>query len=571
MNIEKIVNICGEIPQNFSKFVPSDTNFIFKKDINFTPINLNDFFGRAATVNSFKECYYYVELGFEPNKLTFLDIILGTALAFFAFVIIYVINKKQILKKILNIIQKITYNIARFRNSNPVNTIVGSKRNYYVISYIALLVNIIISFEYIKSKSIRLPSFIDEYITLASNVNFFRSLDFNAGVFIGGNYSVQITSGPVSAIGKVIGWLLTFDFRTARLANFIWIVLLQLIFLYILHKKFKLKSLFLLNCSTLVIFLIPWWQGALYSIGEIPSAIIFTNAIFLFHQFRKTSIMLFAISILYGKFLTLLPFIGFYIPVLLKEKKLENIIRDTLLFLASSMPWLLLVKIKYENKSIRQYIIDQYYFITEHKTSGASSTNEIYFQNFMSNLLNSEFGSWNSYEKIRVFVIPIILLIIFYINKDNINNFFGYIAQPLITSSLFIYIWFLFFNSTKWIRHTQHFIVPILIALIYFLNYEIFKNKYHIIAAASCLLFYIDNNKNLIPTFIFIVIITTIFVSDINYLKITKLMLITFLLIEFTIPYYETRYTQLNQSQIVECIENIESNICRETYLKRYP
>ena len=96
MNIEKIVNICGEIPQNFSKFVPSDSDYIFKQDINFSPINLNDFFGRAATVNSFKECYYYVELGFEPNKLTFLDIILGTVLAFLTFVVIYIFNKKPV-------------------------------------------------------------------------------------------------------------------------------------------------------------------------------------------------------------------------------------------------------------------------------------------------------------------------------------------------------------------------------------------------------------------------------------------------------------------------------------------
>lgn len=65
------------MPQNFTKFIPSDINYNFKKDVNFTLINLNDFFGRAATVNSFKKCYYYVELGFAPERLsTFKSIII---------------------------------------------------------------------------------------------------------------------------------------------------------------------------------------------------------------------------------------------------------------------------------------------------------------------------------------------------------------------------------------------------------------------------------------------------------------------------------------------------------------
>lgn len=540
------------MPQNFTKFIPSDINYIFKKDVNFTPINLNDFFGRAATVNSFKECYYYVELGFAPERLTIFDIFTVIILTLLVSLLIYIIYKKQYYKNILAILRNFFQVIT-----NP--------------TFIVLLLNVIISFEYIKAKSISIPAFIDEYITLASNVNFFRSLNFNAGNFIGGNYSVQITTGPVSAIGKVMGWFFTYDIVISRLANFIWIVILQLVFLYILHKKFKLKSLFLLNCSTLVIFIIPWWQGALYSIGEIPSAIIFTNAIFLFSQYRKTSIILFSISIIYGKFLTLVPFVGFYIPIFFKEKRLKNIIQDVLLFLSVSLPWLLLIKVKYENNSVKQYIFDQYYFITGHQSSGVSFTNETYFQNFISSLLNSEFSQWNNYEKIRVFLIPVILLIIFYLNRENINNFFGYLAQPLISSSLLIYIWFLFLNSTKWIRHSQHFIIPILIAVIYFINYEILENKFHLIIAVSCLLFYFDNNKYLIAVFIFITVVATISASNNNHLSEIKVLLITFLLIEFTIPFYETGYTQLNQNQIFECIESIESNICRQIYLETLP
>ena len=58
-------------------YFPSPNFEIFQNDPSFPAINLYDFFGRSATVNSFVECYYYVELGFEPNKITIFDYAIG--------------------------------------------------------------------------------------------------------------------------------------------------------------------------------------------------------------------------------------------------------------------------------------------------------------------------------------------------------------------------------------------------------------------------------------------------------------------------------------------------------------
>ena len=71
-----------------------------------------------------------------------------------------------------------------------------------------------------RTKAVRLK-FIDEYISLTSNVNFFTSLNFYAGDFIGGNYSVSLTSGPLSSIGAVMGWNITNKLAIARIANFL--------------------------------------------------------------------------------------------------------------------------------------------------------------------------------------------------------------------------------------------------------------------------------------------------------------------------------------------------------------
>ena len=73
-----------------------------------------------------------------------------------------------------------------------------------------------------------LESFIDEYLVLASNSNFFTTLDFNAGSFVGGSYSTYLTSGPLSSVGGVILWELSNNFRLSRIGNFYWVILLQI-------------------------------------------------------------------------------------------------------------------------------------------------------------------------------------------------------------------------------------------------------------------------------------------------------------------------------------------------------
>ena len=196
--------------------------------------------------------------------------------------------------------------------------------NKKLISYtyysVFLLVTNYVIFNYVKIKSFTIENFIDEYISLSSNVNFYRNFDFNAGDFIGGSYSIYLTSGPLSAVGGVLGWSIFESFTFSRISNFYWILLLQIIFSYFILKIYKLDIQVLTLLNIVIILLIPWWQGALYSLGEIASMIILTNSIFLFEKYRKQSIFLMSMSIFFGKLLTLLPFIGFYLYVLFKEK-----------------------------------------------------------------------------------------------------------------------------------------------------------------------------------------------------------------------------------------------------------
>ena len=69
------------------------------------------------------------------------------------------------------------------------------------------------------------------------------SFDFDAGLWLGGNYSVAITTGPIAAVGGVIGWNLTNSLAFARISNFVWVFLIQTIFGISLQKHIKLKKL----------------------------------------------------------------------------------------------------------------------------------------------------------------------------------------------------------------------------------------------------------------------------------------------------------------------------------------
>ena len=100
--IELIASICGLPPASFKKFVAEDSQYIFENDPSFNAINLYDFFGRSATVNSYKECYYYVELGFEPSKMTIYDYLQSVIIFVGLSAILYFMfsKKESIIKKL---------------------------------------------------------------------------------------------------------------------------------------------------------------------------------------------------------------------------------------------------------------------------------------------------------------------------------------------------------------------------------------------------------------------------------------------------------------------------------------
>ena len=78
---------------------------------------------------------------------------------------------------------------------------------------------------YVFETSKFLGSFYDEIVSLMSNYSFFTGLDFDASYAkdISGNYSAKLSSGPISAVGSVLGWIMSKSLLISRISNFLWL------------------------------------------------------------------------------------------------------------------------------------------------------------------------------------------------------------------------------------------------------------------------------------------------------------------------------------------------------------
>ena len=555
-------NFCGPKPTGFVPIRPSDSNYIFEKDINFQPLNLYDFFGRGATVNSYSECFYYGELGFEPNKITIFDYVFDFVFDYgfilFFFLSFYLIRKFDIINKISsfysNVIAKYINKISSFYSNVVVKNI------YKIFFTVLLVIQNFFLFHYVQAKASKIPRFIDEYISLASNFNFFTTLDFNAGDFMGGSYSVLLTSGPISAVGGVVGWSITNNLIAARLSNFYWLLFLQAALLVVISKS-KNKDLFFLAIgSNLFIVLVPWWQGSLYMIGEFASVIVFTNALFLFSKSRYLSILLFSIAIFWGKLLTLLPFAIFYILSFMNKPDFKNIYKDAIAFLTPLVLWLLLVDKFSLEDSFFTYLYSLFDVVLGHQSSGIESPS------FVDSFSSSEVQNWNNYDLARVLFAPVVAIYFIISTREKFNLSFGNLALPISGSILSIYLWFWILSPTKWMRYSQHFTIVVLLVIFYLIGFNLLTSKVQYFACLNLIALFIENNKNFILLYLLASIYLIFLQNKLNYKKISKAFLAFMIVLDISIVYFEnTSYVDFQISNI-DCEINFISEDCLNFY-----
>lgn len=552
--IEKIINICGAIPKNFIKIQPTGNNFVFNSDPNFLPINLNNFRGTFATVNSFQECFYYVELGFGINVFTIYELIKYVLIAALICIFLYILNLKK--TNFLSFYKQLDY--------------LSYKKNINLVLFLILLfVEIFVVLKYSINKSASLRPFIDEYVSLTSSYYFFTDLDFTAGGFLGGAHSKYLTSGPISSVGAVIGWIFTQNFIATRISNYFWIVIINLVLLLIISKHKKLNYKYSLLFTLSMFFLVPWWQGMLYGLGEFASTIIFCNAIFLFSKSRKLALSLFGISIALGKLLTLIPFAGFYFLIILNEKSLKSILKDTAFFLLPLIPWFLLINLRYAQGNLLDFFQDTLNFILkDSEASGLSIFSQFSLQNIKASILGSEYQYWNQYEKLRLSIVPLITIILIFRNRTSLNRSFGPIALPLISSIVLHILWFWLLSPLKWMRYSQHYMIVVVVTLFYMLLFNVYTKKLDFLVGCLAIGLLLDNSEsNFILLFVLLIISVFLYKGQL-WRNISKIILVSVIILDLSNAISLNESNNLPKITIESCSKELISDECRNDYLE---
>ena len=430
-----------------------------------------------------------------------------------------------------------------------------------------LIFQLFISYNYVKNKAIDLKPFIDEYVSLSSNYHLVKELNFSAGGFLGGTFSVYLTSGPISAIGSVFGWIATNDIFYSRIFNYYWICFLLIICSYTLIKKIGLSNRYVWIFPLIVCFTIPWWQGILYSLGEIPSVILITTAMLLFNKSRKLSLLLFGFSIFLGKLLNILIFAIFYLTHLNHSRSLKTIFNDFVYFLIPLIPWLTLIQFTYNDGGLIKYFFDLYYFVGDSNASGIENDN-FSLTSLKQAILLSEYSQWNIYEKIRIGIIPILGSLLILKNRKILDLKFGYVTIPIFLSLISTYLWFWILNPLKWMRYSQHFTAIIIFLLLYLIIFDIFEKKYDFLEGSYLLIFYLDDTKKYLIYFL-ILITVSYFIKNTNVFKASLIYIVAILMtLDITAGVIRKGFREVSSLELQACNTSLNNDECRESYFE---
>tara|TARA_X000000950_G_scaffold289076_1_gene409574 strand:- start:761 stop:2089 length:1329 start_codon:yes stop_codon:yes gene_type:complete len=419
-------------------------------------------------------------------------------------------------------------------------------------------------FEYLVSQTLK--SFGDEYISLAANFGFFTQLNFDAGFDNGGSYGVELTSGPISALGGVIGWILTKNLLIARFTNFLWVFLLQIVLIYIVKKYYEINLRNYILLTSLLFVIIPWQFGTLYMLGEVPSTIIFFYSLLLFPKNRNLSIILFSISIIYGKLILVIMFLVFYISYVLINQQFRNIPLDIFYFSIPLFLWLFFVFLFYEKGNVFEYIQNLFEFNVLNNRSVGIKDSSLSFIDYINSFRNSEVINWNIADILRILFSPLLFNVILLTNKNKISNELSGLFIPILFSTTVHYLWFWLMSPTKWIRYSQHFVMIGIMLILFLLSTEgirfnekinsfwiviylsLFLNSsYLIILTVVFALYYMYKNSNLANDFIVNLITVSLILNLINGI-------------------YEAQDKTKYKFEFYHCVEQLDTKLCWEEY-----
>ena len=223
----------------------------------------------------------------------------------------------------------------------------------------------------------------------------------------------------------------------------------------------------------------------------------------------------------------------------------------------------MLVLLNYEKGNLIHYLTSQIDLILNHQSSGVSMENS---NSFIKKIQMSEYSSWNIFDRFRILLAPILLIFYIVKNKKIINNSLGKYTVGIIPSIFLPYIWFWLFSPTKWMRYSQHFMVIILIFLIYFLSLKLDFSSINFLVSISFISIFIENQKILIILIMFLSIYSIYILKEVKQ-KTLKILLCTILVFDISTSVFQNESSDITFYQIESCTESLVSSECRNTFI----
>ena len=437
-------------------------------------------------------------------------------------------------------------------------------------TYVRLIASLFFSISAAYYLSATLGNFVDEYASVTSINSYFKTFKLDAG-FLGGPYSVELTSGPLSGVGFFISWETTKNLFLSRTSNFLFLIVVLITFSIFEKKvdneKYQILTLFTVLLTS--VFLIPWWYGILYSLGEIISTLFFLIAIFIYENQKKVSMLLFSTAIFFGKIILLLPFVLIFVIELYYRKDRIKFLSEVVYFFIPLLLFFIPVNLFYHNGNLLDYISDFMRLLFSHSGAGLQSLDS----NVIEKIISSEFSSWNLITKFRILVTPILFFIFLFKKKKLIDNSRQNLYLHIFLSSITLYIWFWLISETKWIRYSQHFIVIIIFSCLIFLLDK--KLEFDLLDYALFVLIVLPLLSDVFLIFFALVVIIISFFNSNKTFERQKfinifIMLLIFNISIISIESYQNKifeYKDGNETILNECIQKKTGEFCKLGYL----
>ena len=440
-----------------------------------------------------------------------------------------------------------------------------TKTNKSWIANLLISIGLVLSLQVVLNTSYTLKPWEDELISLTSSSNFFMNLNFLPSSSYG-NYSYALTSGILSAIGGVIGWNVSQSFVVARVANFLYVCLLQIImiiFIFKDNKKFNTGIVFFF--SFVSILLVPWWFSTMYLIAEIVSTLVFVNALFIYDKNKKLSLFLMGSSVIFGKFLMIIPSVLF----LISKIELNNLKRsfiNSLFFITPFLCWYTLMYFKIGIEDFLYYLNNFFGTLVNREDSGVQSALNFSFNTIYENLQKSEVPQWTPASVIRAALTPIIFLFIYFKNRNLFFKEFGVSFTSVLFGIIGTYVWFWVLTPFKYIRQSTHFVlIVIFVSLYIFLFSSGISKFYKFLLLANISLFLSD--IKIIIAFNLVTFLYFILNEKQKAIFNLEVVVIFFLIINLINMNLELREKDIYDLKFSSCELDLFSSECVKEYL----